>query len=534
VRPVPGPASAGPGAHLRARPALAALITVLLVVALLALTPVAPARAAEDVATEDARVPSGAGADAVELDTTLYVPSSATADAPAPAVLLAHGFGGSKASVAADARDLAGRGYVVLTWSARGFGTSTGQIGLDDPRFEVADVTTLLDRLAQRDDVLLDAPGDPRVGVAGGSYGGALSLLAAAYDQRIDAIAPSITWNSLTSALFPESAGTVAGAGTVAAGPASTDAGVFKRSWAGLFFGVGSAPTGGGPLGGPAGLGGGPAPADGAGGRDGVPGRDDAAADPAAVAQALTCGRFRADICAAYQTAASIGTLTPEIAAVLDRSNPATVLDRITAPTLLVQGTQDSLFGLAEADANARGIAANGTPVSVVWYAGGHDTSPSDRVAADLRDRVAGWFDVHLRGADPAPGQEAGFSYPAPTGLGGGGVSVQGGTQTVDAASYPGLAGSAPAQRGSVPVEGPTQPVVTPAGGSPAALTTVPGLGAVTAALGGATIEIPSTARRWTRHATSWVPRPGRWRSPRRAGRRRCSPSSTTSPPTAR
>ena len=485
MRPVPGPAPVGPspGPHLGTRSAVAALLTALLAVALVALTPPDAARAAEDVATEDARVPSGTGPDAVELDTTLYLPSSATAAAPAPAVLLAHGFGGSKSSVAADAQDLAERGYVVLAWSARGFGASTGQIGLDDPRYEVADVSTLLDLLAGRDDVLLDADGDPRVGVSGASYGGALSLLAAAQDRRIDAIVPQITWHSLTSALFPESAGTVEDADTLAAAPVSTDAGVFKRSWAGLFFGVGSVPTGGGLLGGLAGFGGG---GGGSAARDDAPVAPDVARDP----QALTCGRFRADVCAAYQSAASTGTLTPEVAAVLDRSSPAAVLDRITAPTLLVQGTQDSLFGLGEADANARGIAANGTPVSVVWYAGGHDTSASERVTADLRDRVAGWFDVHLRGQEPAAGQDAGFSYPAPTALGGA-VTVQGGTQTVDAAAYPGLDGGDPAQRSAVSVRGPAQPVVTPAGGSPAALTTVPGLGAVGAALGGATVEIP-------------------------------------------
>ncbi|GAB3357948.1 alpha/beta fold hydrolase [Modestobacter lapidis] len=490
MRPVPGPASAGPGSHRGVRSASAVLLTVLLAVSFLALGATAPARAAEGVTTEEARVPSGTGVDAVELDTTLYVPASATAADPAPAVLVAHGFGGSKASVAADARDLSERGYVVLTWSARGFGTSTGRIGLNDPRFEVADVTTLLDRLAERDDVLLDAPGDPRAGVAGASYGGAVALLAAAYDPRIDAIAPQITWHSLTSALFPESAGRVPGADTLAARPVTIDTGVFKRSWAGLFFGVGSAPTGDGGLpGGPGGFGGGtgaPAPDDAARGNGPAP----SATNSSAVAQALTCGRFQADVCAAYQAAAATGTLTPEVAAVLERSSPAPVLDRITAPTLLVQGTQDSLFGLGHADANARGIAANGTPVSVVWYAGGHDASASERVTADLRDRVAGWFDVHLRGQDPAPGQDAGFSYPAPTGLAGG-LSVQGGSQTVDADAYPGLAGADPAQRRAVPVDGPAQPVVTPAGGSPAALTTVPGLGAVTAALGGATIEIP-------------------------------------------
>ena len=70
---------------------------------------------------------------------------------------------------------------------------------------------------------------------------------------------------------------------------------------------------------------------------------------------------------------------------------------------------------------------------------------------------------------------------------------MQGGTQTIDVGAYPGL-GSDPVRRTDVAVEGPVQPVVTPAGGSPAALSTVPGLGGVTAALGGTTLEIPGQA----------------------------------------
>jgi ABC-2 type transport system ATP-binding protein len=486
VRPVRGSVRRRP--RSRGRTTLAGLLTLLLSGALLVLLPPGPASAAEAVRTEDAMVPSGSGADAVQLDTTLYLPSSATKTTPAPAVVLAHGFGGSKQSVAGDARDLAARGFVVLAYSARGFGSSTGQIGLDDPRFEVADLSTLIDRLAQRDDVLQDGPGDPRVGVAGASYGGGLSLLGAAYDNRIDAIVPQITWNSLTTALFPSQAGTVDGAQTVAATPDPQATGVFKRSWVGLLFGAGSIPSGLlGSLGGsgatavPSGSG-----ASAGGSTDG--------ADPAAVQQALTCGRFRADICAAYQGAAASGTLTPEVRAVLDRSSPAGVLDRIKAPTLLIQGTEDSLFGLGQADANARGIAANGTPVKVAWYAGGHDTSDSSQVTAQLRDQVAGWFDWYLRkpgapqrGSDPGTG----FSFPAPTGLGNGLVTAQGGTQTDVAAGYPGLPGQPADRRSSVPVTGPAQPVVTPPGGSPAALTTVPGLGSISSALGGTTVEIP-------------------------------------------
>ena len=112
----------------------------------------------------------------VMLDATLYLPDSKK---PAPAVVLAHGFGGSKQDEDADARYLAQHGYVALAYSARGFGQSGGLIHLDAPAFEVADASKLVDLLAARPEVLQDAPGDPRVGFTGPSYGGALTLLAA-------------------------------------------------------------------------------------------------------------------------------------------------------------------------------------------------------------------------------------------------------------------------------------------------------------------------------------------------------------------
>ena len=135
--------------------------------------PATPAPETPGVRTEQQRiaVPGGPGAPApIELDSTLYLPDTT----PAPAVLVAHGFGGSKASVDTDARDLAARGFVVLAWSARGFGASGGQIALNSPDYEVADGRALVDWLAARPEVVQDGPGDPRVGVTGGSYGGAL------------------------------------------------------------------------------------------------------------------------------------------------------------------------------------------------------------------------------------------------------------------------------------------------------------------------------------------------------------------------
>lgn len=151
--------------------------------------------------------------DGVPIDTSYF---HAKGSGKRPAVLIGHGFGGSKNDVRAQAEKLAADGYAVLTWSARGFGKSGGEISLNDPDHEVKDVSRLIDWLAERPEVELDGKGDPRVGLTGASYGGAVSLLAAGHDERVDAIAPVITYWNLADALFPD--------------------GVFKKLWAGIFI----------------------------------------------------------------------------------------------------------------------------------------------------------------------------------------------------------------------------------------------------------------------------------------------------------
>ncbi|MFF3993529.1 alpha/beta fold hydrolase [Streptomyces cyaneofuscatus] len=152
----------------------------------------------------------------VPIDTSYF---TAGGSGKRPAVLIGHGFGGSKNDVRAQAEKLAADGYAVLTWSARGFGKSGGAISLNDPDGEVKDVSGLIDWLAKRPEVQLDKKGDPRVGLTGASYGGAVSLFAAGHDQRVDAIAPVITYWNLADALFPD--------------------GVFKKLWAGIFITTG-------------------------------------------------------------------------------------------------------------------------------------------------------------------------------------------------------------------------------------------------------------------------------------------------------
>ena len=55
-------------------------------------------------------------------------------------------------------------------------------------------------------DVALDGVNDPKIGMVGASYGGGIQLASAVYDHRIDAIVPTIAWNSLTDVLFPREA----------------------------------------------------------------------------------------------------------------------------------------------------------------------------------------------------------------------------------------------------------------------------------------------------------------------------------------
>jgi ABC-2 type transport system ATP-binding protein len=363
----------------------------------------------------------------VTLDTRLYVPKS---PGPHPAVLLAHGFGGTKESVASDAKDLADRGYAVLTWTARGFGLSTGQIWLDSPDHEVRDAQGLIDWLAKRPDIQLDKEGDPRVGVVGGSYGGALALLLAGQDPRVDAIVPMITWNDLGQSLFP--------------------GGVFKRSWAGLFFSAGMSRFAGN----------------------------------------AQCGRWAKEVCDTYLRVAESGKLDDAARTVLADRSPARILSNIKAPTLLIQGEADSLFPLSEADANARGI-TNAT-VRVAWYTGGHDgglgpTSDQNR----LKFLTVQWLDHYLKGEGSPPSDS--FTYSRIAGLD---PVEQGRLATgFQLDTYPGLGGD---KTVDLKLNGRPQEVANPPQGNPAAISALPGagsLGALANSFGG---DLPGQSATWT------------------------------------
>ncbi len=131
----------------------------------------------------------------------------------APTVLMGPGWGSTGAVVAGpgvagtlsalDLDVLRGDGYNVLTWDPRGFGASGGRAEFDASAVEGADVSAIIDWLATQPTAALDRAGDPRVAMAGSSYGGAIGLIASARDCRVDAVVAMFTWHALDRALFP-------------------------------------------------------------------------------------------------------------------------------------------------------------------------------------------------------------------------------------------------------------------------------------------------------------------------------------------
>ena len=199
--------------------------------------------------------------------------------------------------------DMRNAGFNVLTWDPRGFGGSGGTAQFDSPAFEGRDVQALIDYVATAPEALLDGPGDPRVGMAGSSYGGGIQFVAAAIDQRVDAIVPDIAWNSLVTSFAKD--------------------GAFKAGWL-----LGLCANG-----------------EVLGFTDGF---IDGLTSPAGVQLGSTAPQLRT-LCVEGNL---LGALSATSRQWLADRGPGTLVGRIRAPTLITQGTVDTLFPPGEAIAN--------------------------------------------------------------------------------------------------------------------------------------------------------------------------------------
>lgn len=295
----------------------------------------------------------------------LNLPDAETNPAPWPVILIGHGWGGAgSTSTGGFIGALLAKGYAVLTWDARGFGQSGGEAWVDDPDHEVRDVSRLIDMLDARIDIAKEAAGDPLIGMRGGSYAGGIQLVTAAFDSRIDAIVPEITWNDLRYSLAP--------GGVLRTG---FDEGLYATGLAG-------AQTGGLSL--------------------------TATAGPQAGAYSADLHLIHAKTLAlGYADQASADWFKARSLAGYGVSHPLAI------PTLLQQGNTDALFNINEAVANFNHVRANGAPAKLMIYCGGHvacptKTDPPEYVAtgqgAYMDAAAVNWFDKHVKGLSVSTG----------------------------------------------------------------------------------------------------------------------------------
>jgi predicted acyl esterase len=335
------------------------------------------------------------------IDTRLYIPDNATAKTPQPAVLITHGFGLTKLAgeVVANATLLAKHGYVVLTYTAQGFGQSTGCVTLQSLSYDVKDAMQLISKVLQaRPEVKKDAKG-AIVGMTGGSYGGGIQANVAESDPRIRAINPGRTWNHLAYSLDPNNY--VAPGDPTGFTHELHTQGVFKQEWTSLFFASGN----GNPIGGvpPTGTPAGTCPQ-----------------DKLAAGQVvdLACPGFYAAVCTTFAKITATGTADDADRALLADSSAATQIKKLRIPTLLFQGQADTLFNVNDATATYTALKRARVPVQMVWNSGGHggyDSLPGEcdvygrgttgLDACYLSLRTLQFFDHWLKGkGDPGPG----------------------------------------------------------------------------------------------------------------------------------
>ncbi len=104
-------------------------------------------------------------------------------------------------------------------------------------------------------------------------------------------------------------------------------------------------------------------------------------------------------ITSAYESGRDRGVVAPEDRRWFRSRGPDALVRRITAPTLFIQGTVDTLFTLDEAVTNYGILRDEKVPTSMLWYCGGHGVclaDPGDE--ARVAEATNVWLRRYLRG----------------------------------------------------------------------------------------------------------------------------------------
>ncbi|WP_219209239.1 CocE/NonD family hydrolase [Variovorax boronicumulans] len=135
--------------------------------------------------------------DGTQLAANLFLPRRTDVTQKFPTVLMIGSFGApGRIEYVGQQQRLAKDGYVVASYTVRGFYLSEGVIGGAGPQ-DVRDVSSVIDWL------LANAPVDvDNIAASGISYGAGLSMLAMARDPRIKTAAALSGWGSMADELY--------------------------------------------------------------------------------------------------------------------------------------------------------------------------------------------------------------------------------------------------------------------------------------------------------------------------------------------
>jgi ABC-2 type transport system ATP-binding protein len=137
---------------------------------------------------------------------------------------------------------------------------------------------------------------------------------------------------------------------------------------------------------------------------------------------AAAAGAHLAPTVTQADASATTGTITPAEEAWFAARGPGALVGHIRIPTLLVQGTVDTLFTLQEGVENYQALRAAGVPVHMIWYCGGHGVclTPAGNQALPQQATLA-WLARYLkdeRGTATGPAftfvDQRGVEYRAP------------------------------------------------------------------------------------------------------------------------
>ncbi|MET9465296.1 CocE/NonD family hydrolase [Streptomyces sp. NPDC006544] len=159
-------------------------------------TPSATPSAAVSDASSELRFYDIPGSGGITLKGNVFTPAGARAGAKYPLIVLPTSWGLPQIEYVAQAKKLADSGYVVVSYTSRGFWLSGGEIETAGPA-DTADVSAVIDW------ALATTPADAEhIGLGGVSYGAGISLLASARDPRVKAVVALSGWADLIESIY--------------------------------------------------------------------------------------------------------------------------------------------------------------------------------------------------------------------------------------------------------------------------------------------------------------------------------------------